>query len=47
VYFIAAEAAGIILLLYSIFSSESDGAKRTARAVNALAALVLALLLKP
>lgn len=45
--FTTAASAGFILLAFSIFAPESDGMKRVARAVNALAVLVLALLLKP
>lgn len=43
----AAGLVGFVLLLFSICAPESDGMKRVARAVNALAVLVLAVLLKP
>ncbi|MET4426685.1 hypothetical protein [Bradyrhizobium sp. RT3a] len=42
----AAGSIGVVLLLLNLIFPSSDGAKRTARAVNALSFLVLALLLK-
>lgn len=43
---IVVASIGFILLLASMLLPESDGTKKTARAVHALAFLVLALLLK-
>ena len=45
--FTAVGLAGFFLLLFSLCAPESDGMKRVARAVNALAVLMLAILLKP